>query len=112
MKPKRIVLKEEFFEITGDTIEAMILNYLFEETQKEENKDGLVISIPKLTNKMLFNISWSTVRSRLISLSKKEFITVNDVFKTKNDKRMSYKTNNEIIDREMMRRGYRLFGYK
>lgn len=135
-KLKRIVIKEEFVTLTGNYIEAIILNqflfwtervddfdkFILEEKKRAEN-EGIEINMPlcngwiyktaeELSEETMLNLSPKTIRGYLRNLIEKGYLEERNNPLYKWDKTLQYRVNLIKIIKDLFTLGYNLEGYK
>lgn len=133
-KLKRVVIKEELFALTGDTIETIILSQFlywmdrvkdFDKFIKEEKQrsldDGKSINIElqngwvykkasELVDECMLNVSEVTVRRYIQNLCKKGYLESRKNPSHKWDKTLQYRVNLKFIISEIKKLGYNGLG--
>ena len=133
-KLKRVVIKEELFALTGDTIETIILSQFlywmdrvkdFDKFIKEEKQrsldDGNSINIElqngwvykkasELVDECMLNVSEVTVRRYIQNLCKKGYLESRKNPSHKWDKTLQYRVNMKFIISEIKKLGYNCLG--
>lgn len=137
MKPlKRVVIKEELVELTGDFRPAIILNqfiywsermndtdkYISEEKQRAlKNQEEINISDSKgwiyktseeLIDELMVGMSVATIRKYIKQLVEAGYISQRTNPKYKWDKTLQYRVNLVKIQKDLAILGYSLEGYK
>jgi hypothetical protein len=135
-KLKRVVIKEEFVCLTGDTTEAVILNqfiywservndfdrFITEEKERAKS-NGIDVDFPltngwiykkisELKEEIMSTDSEKTIRRRVQSLVEKGFLHERKNPQYKWDNTRQYRVNLIYIAKKLHEIGYRLEGYK
>ena len=128
---KRVVIKEEFMELLGCPIEAIILNHFiflsglrkdFDEFIEEERQRDPDVRIDlthgwiyknatELSDEILIQKSDATVRRALRSLAEKGYLDTRSNPKNKWDKTLQYRPDIRLLQQDLMDIGYVLEGY-
>lgn len=135
-KLRRVVIKEEFIELTGDFISAIILNQflywtdilqksdeqLLEEKKRAEQngkqinlsqRDGWIYKTAKqMLEEIMINTSEKTVERRIKDLVKAGFLESRNNPEYKWDRTMQYKVNLENVQAGLRKIGCSLEGYR
>ena len=133
---KRVVIKEELVELTGDYRPAIILNqfiywtermkdtdkYIQEETERalkedieiniESSKGWIYKTSEELNEEIMLNMSNATIRKYIKQLIEKGYIQERRNPKYKWDKTMQYRVDIYKIQLDLAKLGYALEGYK
>ncbi len=134
-KLKRSVIKEEYVAITGDFVEAVILNQFmywaervkdFDEYIEQENRRAeqngfetqeltggwIYKTSEELSNETMLGLTPASMRKRIVSLEEKGFISERNNPKYKWDKTKQYRVNLLEIVKALAEKGYQLDGYR
>lgn len=134
-KLKRVVIKEEFVALTGDPVEAIILNqfiywtehmynydkYMMEEKERYKN-EGKEIDVPlthgwiykkaeDLAEEIMFPMSKPTVRKHIANLIEKGYLDERDNPELRWDKTKQYRVNMKKIYDDLTAMGYPFDGW-
>lgn len=135
-KLKRAVIKEELVALTGDFVQAVILNqllywtervndfdaFLAEEAKRKEahgedaslelNNGWIYKKAEELADETMLTVSPNTIRSKLKALVSAGFVSQRTNPRYKWDKTMQYRVNVLYLQEELNNIGYELDGYK
>lgn len=133
---KRVVIKEELVALTGDIIEAIILNQFLYWSERVEDFDKFIIEekeraqangidlnfpltngwiykkISELKDETMLTDSEKTIRRKVQSLVEKGFLQERQNPMYKWDKTLQYRVNLTYIAKKLHEIGYTLDGYK
>mgnify|MGYP000476964877 CR=1 FL=1 len=129
-KLKRVVIKEELVALTGDYVDAILLNQIIywservqdfdlflEQEAALENREPegcrfgwIYKGYDELSEETMLRLSPSNIKRHLESLQKAGFIEIRQN-KNKWDRRKEYKINLKYIQTELVKLGYSLDGY-
>lgn len=133
---KRIIIKQELVELTGDFINAVILNQiifrskyakygdqLILEEQERAKNHGSIINMPlscgwiyktcdDLSEETMLNITRKTMRSRLLYLIEKGWLMERRNPQWKYDKTIQYRPDLNKIRQDLAKLGYALDGFR
>ena len=137
MKPlKRVVIKEELVELTGDFRPALILNqfiywiermydadkYIREENERalkhdlevnmEESKGWIYKTAEELNNELMIGMSKATIGKYIKQLVEAGYLSQRRNPKYKWDKTLQYRVDLYKIQKDLAKLGYALEGYK
>ncbi|UZQ81904.1 hypothetical protein [Thermoanaerobacter sp. RKWS2] len=133
---KRVIVKEELVALTGDLIEAIILDQFLRWSEKVEDFDRFIVEekertklneinqnssltngwiskkISELKNETMLTDSEKTIRRKVQNLVEKGFLQErqNPIYKW--DKTLQYRVNLVYIAKKLHEIGYTLDGYK
>lgn len=134
-KLKRVVIKEELVELTGNFVKAVILNQLIywseriydfdkfireeKERAKQEGKDikmplingWIYKSAEELAEETMLNKTPKTIRNHLKELIEEGYISERHNPNYKWDRKMQYRVNISKIAKDLINLGYPLDGY-
>ncbi|WP_074591930.1 hypothetical protein [Thermoanaerobacter thermohydrosulfuricus] len=135
-KLKRVVIKEELVALTGDIIEAIILNQFLYWSERVEDFDRFIIEekeraqanginlnfpltngwiykkISELKDETMLTDSEKTIRRKVQNLVEKGFLQERQNPMYKWDKTLQYRVNLTYIAKKLHEIGYTLDGYK
>jgi len=98
---KRILIKEEFVEITGDYIGAILLEYLthFEDVWTKKTAD-------EISEETMLGMSHQFIRKNLELLEAKGFVNSRNNPINRFDKTLQYRVDYEQIEEALKSKGY------